>query len=141
MRAIPIAVFSAFALVAAASSAQTTAPQGTSPPAEAKPASAPNPLDAENVSGITGTNVYGSNEENIGHVSDVLMSPETKKIDRLVVSSGGVLGVGSHRVALDLDEFTWDSTKGAFRISRTAEDLKANPEWVEGTRSMTPSTR
>ena len=108
------------------------------------------PLTKENVSTMEGTAVYGGDNDKLGHVSEVLMDPQTKKIDRLVVSSGGVLGVGSHRVAIPLDQFAWDGDKGAFKLSTTMASLKSMPEWVEGDttatgsslppRSQTPST-
>ena len=142
---IPIAAFSAFALFAAVSSAQTTAPTSpraaTPAPAAARPAPAPNPLKSEDVSYLTGNSVYGSDDNKLGHVSNVLMNPDSKAIDRLVVTSGGVLGVGSHRVALPVNDFSWDADKGAFKLSRTAEQIKAAPEWVEGEHSTTQSTR
>ncbi len=134
MRAIPIAAFSAVVLLAAASSAQVTAPRPatTTPPTAAQPAPKPNPLKAEDVSEITGNSVYGSDDVKLGSVSTVLMNPETKAVDRLVVSSGGMLGVGSHRVAVPISNVSWDAEKGGFKISQTAEQLKTAPEWVEG---------
>jgi sporulation protein YlmC with PRC-barrel domain len=139
MRAIPIAAFSAVALLAAASSAQmsTPRPAQTPTPAVAQPAPKPNPLKSEDVSGITGNAVYGPDNTNLGSVSAVLMNPETKAVDRLVVSSGGVLGVGSHRVAVPISNVSWDADKGGFKISQTAEQLKAAPEWVEGSHAAT----
>jgi hypothetical protein len=59
------------------------------------------------------------------------MNPSSKKIDRLVVAEGGVLGVGAHKVALPVDSFHWDSQKREFTIQKTADDLKAMPEWTQ----------
>jgi sporulation protein YlmC with PRC-barrel domain len=101
------------------------------PPAAAQPAPKPDPLKAEDVSEITGNSVYGSDDNKLGSVSTVLMNPETKAVDRLVVSTGGVLGVGSHRVAVPISNVNWDADKGGFKISQTAEQLKAAPEWVQ----------
>jgi sporulation protein YlmC with PRC-barrel domain len=101
----------------------------------AQPAPKPNPLKSEDVSEITGNAVYGSDDSKLGSVSTVLMNPETKSVDRLVVAAGGVLGVGSHRVAVPISNVSWDADKGGFKISQTAEQLKAAPEWVEGHRT------
>ena len=57
------------------------------------------------------------------------MQPSTKTIDRLVVSSGGVLGIGMHYVVLPIADFSWDAQKAAFKVSETAKDVKAMPEW------------
>ena len=41
------------------------------------------------------------------------MDPDSKKIDRLVVKTGGVLGVGGHRFALPVDQFSWSPTRAS----------------------------
>jgi sporulation protein YlmC with PRC-barrel domain len=91
-----------------------------------------NPLTKGDISSIEGTSVYGSDDGKLGQVSTVLIDPQTKKIDRLVVTAGGDLGRGGHRVAIPIDQFTWDADKGAFRLSTTIASLKPMPEWVEG---------
>jgi hypothetical protein len=93
-----------------------------------------NPLTTEDVSHITGTAVYGSDDKKIGSISHVLMQPGSKTIDRLVVAEGGVLGLGAHDVALPIDQFTWDQQKEAFTIDKTNDDLKAMAEWRDPAR-------
>jgi hypothetical protein len=44
----------------------------------------------------------------IGDVSRVLMKPEDKKIDRLVVRAGGILGVGGHLAAVPIRRILLD---------------------------------
>ena len=138
MRTIPIAA-AALAMMTAAAVAQTTAPSTPAPrpapgataaPAHREPAI--NPLTQEDISKIDGTAVYGGDDGKIGHVSDVLMNPDTKKVDRLVVTAGGVMGIGGHRVAIAVDKFSWDADKGAFKLPMTQASLKEMPEWVEG---------
>ena len=148
MRQIPIVTAAALVILAGAAAAQTTTttPRSTTPPApSAATAPAPrtpavNPLTKEAVSAIDGTSVYGNDNDKLGHVSDVLMEPQSKKIDRLVVTSGGVLGVGGHRVAVPIDQFKWDGDKDAFILPMTTADLKSKPEWVEGATTATGST-
>jgi sporulation protein YlmC with PRC-barrel domain len=149
MHKIPVAAAAALAMLSVAASAQTTpsSPNETRPSTPG-PATAPvqrepaiNPLTKEDVSNIEGTTVYGTDDSKLGHVSTVLMDPQTKKIDRLVVTSGGMLGVGGHRVALPIDQFKWDSDKGAFKLSTTMASLKSMPEWVEGTETATGSSQ
>jgi len=84
---------------------------------------------AEDVSKVRGADVRGRDDKKIGDVETVLMKPESKQIDRVVVDVGGVLGVGAHRVALPIDELKWDPKAGAFRVSRTEDELKGMPEW------------
>src|SRR5882724_6938501 len=135
MRSSLIAAASALALLAGPALAQTSTPppagSGTTPRATTTPGAptaggpvvaprppAPDPFTLEDVSAIKGSTVYGSDDKKIGDVSTVLMKPDSKTIDRLVVAEGGLLGVGSHRVALPVDEFKWDGQKDAFKISK-----------------------
>jgi sporulation protein YlmC with PRC-barrel domain len=139
MRTIPTAV-AALALLSATASAQTTQSRDYSTtPAAPRAATAPaprpaaiNPLSQEDVSQIAGTTVYGNDDAKMGHVSTILMDPKTKQIDRFVVSSGGVLGIGSHRAAIPVDQFSWDGEKSVFKLSKDLAGLKAMPEWIEG---------
>src|SRR6266403_3541214 len=146
MRSILIATASAVMLMAAPALAQTapSAPSRTPDPnaSIALPAPipktpSPDPLKMEDVSKITGSAVYGSDDSKIGSVSTVLMQPQNKTIDRLVVSAGGVLGVGGHKVAVPLDQFKWDSDRGAFKIAKTTDELKSMPEWQSQTARAT----
>ena len=153
MRTIPIAV-AAIALLSGAAFAQTPhnsaspspppSHSGGTTPGSAATAPAPkpavNPLTQEDVSKIEGTAVYGSDKAKTGSIAAVLMDPNTKKIEKLVVAVGGVFGIGSHRVALPVDQFTWDSALGAFKISQTEASLKNMPEWVEGHPTATGSS-
>lgn len=159
MRAIAIAALSTFALISAPAFAQTTPSaggMGTSPPAAAthtgdmgsttaRPAASqsqpqPNPLTKADVSKITGTDVYGSDDKKIGSISTELMKPDSKTIDRLVISTGGVLGVGAHYVALPIDQFSWDNDKSAFKISSTEKELAGMPAWHEQSAAAPEST-
>lgn len=90
-----------------------------------------NPLSSEDISQIDGTSVAGKDGSSIGKVSTVLMNPSTKRVDRLVVAEGGVLGVGAHDVALPVDDFHWDARNHNFVIQKTADDLKAMPAWQQ----------
>jgi sporulation protein YlmC with PRC-barrel domain len=142
MRKVVIAAASTLALLSGPVIAQTSAPSsgaspstaplgGMSGPAASMPKPAQNPLTDEDVSKIKGTNVYGSDGKKIGDVSTALMKPESKTLDRLVVTSGGVLGVGGHQAALPISEFQWDADKGGFKVAKTADDLKAMPAWQD----------
>lgn len=148
MRTIPIAAVAALAIITGAASAQTTdstntprplTPGITAAPAQRQPM--PNPLAQQDISNIEGTGVYGSDDKKIGSVSRVLMEPQSKKIDRLVVNSGGVLGVGGHRVAIPVDQFSWDADKGAFKLPTTVVSLQSMPEWVEGAETAIGSSQ
>lgn len=147
MRTIAIAAISAVLLSGASAYAQTPSPTtpGTHAPAATAPAAAaprptPNPLKQEMVSKIEGATVNGKDDAKLGDVSYVLMDPNTKKIDRLVVKTGAVLGLGGHQVAVPVDQFSWEADKGAFKLSMDQNALKSQPEWVEGAHEGTGSS-
>ena len=144
MRTISIAAASAVALLSISAYAQSPTPGGssathpaTAPAVAKKPV--PNPLKQADVSKITGTAVYGSDGKEIGDVTTELMRPDSKKIDQLVVRSGGVLGIGGREVAMPIDKFAWDSAKGAFKVETTAKELKSMTAW-DGSSSASAST-
>jgi hypothetical protein len=160
MRSRLIITASALALLAAPALAQTSSPSPppagglttprtmtpTTPPgapanapaAVAARTPAPDPLTMEDTAQIKGSTVYGSDDKKIGAVSAVLMQPQNKTIDRLVVNEGGLLGVGGHRVALPLSDFKWSSDKDAFTIGKTADELKSMPEWKAASAGSVP---
>jgi sporulation protein YlmC with PRC-barrel domain len=122
----------------AAAPARTAAPPVNNAPA-ASSTPMKDPLSSEDISQIEGSSVVASDGTSIGKVSTVLMDPSSKKVDRLVVAEGGVLGVGAHKVALPVDTFHWDGEKHSFTIQKTADDLKAMPEWQQPQLAEAPS--
>lgn len=147
MRATSIAVVSAALLFSVSALAQnapvrstTSEPRGTAPAAAPAKAPQPNPLAQEDVTRIEGAAVIGSDGKKVGDVSNVLMKPDEKKIDRLVVHTGGVLGIGGRYVAMPVDAFKWDETQNAFKIDKSANDLKYMAEWKEPGKATTTAT-
>jgi hypothetical protein len=126
----------AFAQMTPSPGGASPAPGGLVAPSVTTPAHIPavNPLTTEDVSHITGTAVYGSDDKKIGSISRELMKPDSKTIDRLVVAEGGLLGVGAHDVAMPISQFKWDQDKEAFTIDKTVDDVKAMPEWQDPSR-------
>jgi sporulation protein YlmC with PRC-barrel domain len=138
MRLMCLLTASAFALSTGAAMAQMAPPSGgmngapaapgvTAPAMQRMPAV--DPFTQDDVSQIVGVPVYGAANTKIGSVSNVLMNPATKSIDRLVVAQGGVLGVGAHHVALPIKDFRWDQQFGGFSIEKTGNELSSMAEW------------
>ncbi len=144
MRTIPIAAAAVLVMLAGTASAGLpTTPDQPGALAQATPQApvtrepAVNPLAKGDAASIEGSLVYGD-EGKLGYVSVVLTDPQTKKIDRLVVTAGGVLGIGGHRVAIPVDQFRWEADKGAFRLQTTMASVKAMPPWVDGADTARP---
>src|SRR5260370_28869866 len=135
MRTIPIAV-AALALMNGVASAQTSttpnaparpAPGATTAPAPAQKIPAINPLTQEDISKIDGTAVYGGDDGKIGHVSTVLMDPASKKLDRLVVTSGGVPGGAGPPPPTPVGRVSWGATPGVFNLGLSRARPKQPP--------------
>lgn len=81
---------------------------------------------------LTGARVYGSNDEDVGEVSELLMT-DSGELGRAVIDVGGFLGLGEHPVAIPLEELTIMRTEdgGDFRvyIDSTQETLEAQPKY------------
>jgi sporulation protein YlmC with PRC-barrel domain len=93
--------------------------------AEAGSITLPNEMTTEE---IVGANVYDANDESIGEVVDLLVT-EDGQVSQVLVDVGGFLGMGEHRVALDLDEIEFVDADGVLRASVdvTEEELEAMP--------------
>jgi sporulation protein YlmC with PRC-barrel domain len=135
MRATSLLAASAAMLVSAAALAQQAPPSGGAinphPPGlvTAPRPPAPDPLQQTDVSKLDGAAVIGSDGQQIGDISTVLMRPQDRRIDRLVVHTGGVLGIGGRYVAMPVGDFTWDGVKNAFVVAKTLNDVKYMANW------------
>ncbi|WP_274423120.1 PRC-barrel domain-containing protein [Chelativorans sp. YIM 93263] len=92
----------------------------------------PDQVRAEN---LTGTTVYGSNEESVGEIGDVILTPEGD-VDAVIVDVGGFLGIGQKEVALSIDNlaFMTDENGDLYLYTQfTEEQLDAQPEYDQAT--------
>src|SRR5699024_7771821 len=55
---------------------------------------------------LNGTTVYGSGDENIGSIGDIILS-ESGEVDALIIDFGGFLGIGTKPVAVGFDNLTF----------------------------------
>lgn len=115
-------------------SGTTTAP--AEPTAEAPPASPP-PSDAVisaqsdsevRADQIIGMTVYNAQGEKVGTVHDILLDKEGKATG-VVLSVGGLLGVGAKSVGLTWKEIDVKPEQQQVQISYTADQLKAAPDF------------
>jgi hypothetical protein len=78
--------------------ASTAAPQSGAPAASATVINSQRP-DQWLASKFKGTNVLGPDNQKIGDVSDVMFD-KTAKVDAIIISVGGFLGIGAKEVAV-----------------------------------------
>ncbi|HEV7372832.1 PRC-barrel domain-containing protein [Arenibaculum sp.] len=78
---------------------------------------------------MMGRPVMGTDGQQLGEVSDVIVDPETMEMRRLVIDSGGFLGFGAKRIALDRDQVEIRPEEGIMARELTREDVEALPEF------------
>ena len=79
---------------------------------------------------LMGADVYNLNNEEIGEVSDLIIN-DGKKIQGVVVSVGGFLGIGDSHIAVDPQSITLQEYDGGtvrVVLNTTKEDLKNAPK-------------
>ncbi len=85
-----------------------------------------------NTEDLTGARVYGSNGEDIGEISELLLTADGQ-IDRAIIDVGGFLGMGEYPVAVTMDELQItrevDGDDLRVYIESSQEALEAQPEY------------
>ena len=70
---------------------------------------------------MMGKNVYGTDNEKVGEVEDVILD-SNGQARQLVVSSGGFLGIGDKLIAVDINQATWDPQEERVKLSGMTRD-------------------
>ncbi|MHA6325883.1 PRC-barrel domain-containing protein [Roseivivax sp. CAU 1753] len=85
-----------------------------------------------NTEDLTGARVYGSDDEDVGEISELLLTDDGK-LDRAVIDVGGFLGMGERPVAVTMEELqimrTDDGDDVRVYIESTEDALKQLPEY------------
>jgi len=80
---------------------------------------------------VLGAGIINANEENLGTVDDLIIDRGTGRVEYLVLSEGGILGIGSKEVAIPFASFVFDYARDKFR-------LDATPEYIENAKEFVP---
>jgi sporulation protein YlmC with PRC-barrel domain len=91
---------------------------------------------AAKTSDVIGMTVKNDQEEMVGKVEDLALDIESGRIVQVIVSVGGLLGVGERTVAVPPGSLRLDVANNALHLDVTNERLKRAPEfqttkWVE----------
>ncbi|KPQ05897.1 MAG: PRC-barrel domain [Rhodobacteraceae bacterium HLUCCA12] len=90
------------------------------------------PADLRTAETLTGASVHDANDENIGEVNDLILDDQNE-LAHVLVDVGGFLGIGSHTVALSVDdiEMQWHETEEDVRVmtQMTREQLEEMPAY------------
>ena len=96
----------------------TTAPGGSAATGSASGLTGGQLASAES---MMGKNVYGTDNEKVGEVEDVILD-SNGQARQLVVSSGGFLGIGDKLIAVDINQATWDPQEERVKLSGMTRD-------------------
>jgi sporulation protein YlmC with PRC-barrel domain len=82
---------------------------------------------------LLGQAVYNDQNEKIGSVDDLIVSP-SKNLSYAIIGAGGFLGVGKHDVAIPVNQFT-ESDGKIVLAGATKDRIKAMPEFEYAVRN------
>ena len=106
--------------------AEAEQPAASPPPSEAViPAQAASDVRAEKLIGMT---VYDTNGDKVGQVKDILFN-EQGQATGVVLSVGGVLGLGAKQVGLQWSEVDIQPDAEVAKIQYNQDQLKAAPDF------------
>ena len=128
-----VSAMALFAGVAAAQDAGPGAtpapatPQTTTPaPALTTPAAAG---EAVRAADMIGRSVQGSDGKPLGKVKDAVVDAQSGKIQKLVIASGGFLGIGAKNVAVEFDQVEISPEGGIVAKGLTQGDIDKMPKY------------
>lgn len=78
--------------------------------------------------GVIGMEVQNNQNEKLGKIDDIAMSFSSGRVVAVMVSVGGLLGVGDTIVAVPPSEFHHDANSKVVHLNRTKDELKNAPK-------------
>ena len=83
---------------------------------------------------LIGADVRNTANEDLGEIEDVVLAPESGKIEYAIMSHGGFLGMGEEQVAVPWDAFmvTDDEAGRIFVLNMSEETLEEAPSFERG---------
>jgi sporulation protein YlmC with PRC-barrel domain len=108
----------------------TPAPADTAatptPPAATETAASGEPVSADD---MMGREVQGSDGQPLGEISDVVVDSASGKIQRVIIASGGFLGLGAKNVAVAFEDIEIRPEGGIVAKGVTQADVESMPEF------------
>ncbi|WP_245313675.1 PRC-barrel domain-containing protein [Allofrancisella frigidaquae] len=76
---------------------------------------------------LIGEKVVNYKGENLGKVKEIMVNPSSGKVAYVVVSFGGLLGMGDKLFAIPMTTFEVDTANSQFKLNKTKEELEQAP--------------
>ncbi len=78
---------------------------------------------------LMGTSTMNALDEHLGKVDDLVLDVPAGRIVEVILSSGGVLGVGANLRAVPPQAFRWNTNNTALTLATTSEAFKVAPHF------------
>jgi sporulation protein YlmC with PRC-barrel domain len=130
---LPMALVAAIGITGAQAQTATT-PNGTASqtPSIAVPATAPTGADARK---LLGRNIKTAENETVGEIRSIHLAADGK-VDAVIASVGGFLGIGDREVLLDWRDLKIDENGERIRTTITKDELKAKAPYTYKDQSL-----
>ncbi len=79
---------------------------------------------------VTGTAVYGTDGEKIGHIQHVMIEKVSGKVSYAVLSFGGFLGIGDDYYPLPWSSLKYNVDLGGYQTTISAEVVRGAPRYA-----------
>jgi sporulation protein YlmC with PRC-barrel domain len=135
-----------FAVVGLLLTTEAFAQVGTPPP-EPRPAAPVAPAPKVTLqsmpewygSQLIGMDVKNPQGQELGEVAELVLDPQDGKLKSVVISTGGVLGIGAKRVAVPWDQVKPAADEQALIVGMTQEELQQAPGWERAAEKAAPA--
>jgi len=82
---------------------------------------------------VEGTAVYGVDGRRLGTIYNFMVNKISGRVEYVVMSYGGFLGMGTRYYALPWGMLTYDTREGGYHVDMTERDLEDAPSFDEAT--------
>ncbi|KQT86360.1 photosystem reaction center subunit H [Aurantimonas sp. Leaf443] len=88
--------------------------------------------DAIEASRVTGTPVYNTEGDHLGHIHDLVLGKRDGQVRYAIMSFGGFLGIGEDYHPLPWQVLKYDERQGGYVVGVTIDQLKEAPRYGAG---------
>jgi sporulation protein YlmC with PRC-barrel domain len=140
--AMPLLVVIGLLLTAGAFAQVGTSPSAPRPtaPAAPVPKATLQSMPEWYGSKLIGMDVKNPQGQALGEVSELVFDPQDAKLKSVVISTGGVLGIGAKKVAVPWNQLKPATDEQALIAEMTQEEIQQAPSWEQAAEKAAPAT-